>query len=67
MFVKLRDGVKLFDFTDPADFKGVFGEDGELISRVFEGAEPYFAFNTAVFHGRKDDEPIENVVAKFMV
>ena len=66
VLVKLKDGIKLFDFTDVGDFNDVFGErDGRSIAKVFDGAEPYFAFNTAMLHTSKSYEPIENVIAKY--
>lgn len=64
VFAKLKSGVRLFDFSDTEDFKAVFGaQDGEQISLLFKGFEPYFAFSTVVPNALIPKVPIEFSIA----
>lgn len=66
VFVKLKDGISLFDFSDPKDYEKAFedSEDPLAFMEIFKGIEPYFAFNTAISNSLKDLEPIEFSIAK---
>ena len=66
VFVQLKDGVHLFDFTDKSDYAAVFSEDAGEIFEIFREAEPYFSFNTSVANSIMNYVPIEFYVAREM-
>lgn len=66
VFVTLKDGIRLFDFTDVSDYREVFGNDAELIFPIFKKAEPYFSFNSNIPNMKKSLEPIEFSIAKYL-
>lgn len=68
VLAQLKSGVKLFDFTDKADFKDVFGDEhADEIAELFDGAEPYFAFNSGIANAAQRDVPIEFSIAQKML
>ena len=68
VLVKLKAGLKLFDFTDVADFQQVFNQHADGISKLFKEAEPYFAFNTGIANDAQKDVPIEfSIVQKLLI
>ena len=64
VFVQLKEGVHLFDFTDIDDYQHVFSKDASQIYEIFKEAEPYFSFNTAVINKHMKYVPDEFSIAK---
>jgi hypothetical protein len=69
VFVGVKPGTNLFDFTDPNDFAEVFNnkiDNPQELADIFKECEPYFAFNSSIANSARGHEPIEFKIARYM-